>query len=129
MNKFILFSITALFCYIVFRPGVDSSSAPEFNQTSFQTAIDSGKPVVVDFRANWYRPSKKLAPTINQLARESSDLYMVGKIDVDRYTVLTQRYRVKRYPTLLIFKDGEVVDELDTTQSVEEMQNQIYRYL
>ncbi len=129
MNKPILFAIVAVFSYVVFRPGTDSSPAPEFTQATFQQAIQSGKPVVVDFRAKWYGPSRSLAPAINQLAEESAGIYLVGKLDVDRYKNITRRYKVRRYPTVLIFKDGKVVDELDSSQTVEDMQQQIFQNL
>ena len=129
MNKTILLSITAIFCYIVFRPGHDPTAAQSFTPSTFQRAIESGKPVVVDFRAKWYAPSRALAPQIDRLSRESFDFYLVGKVDVDEHKSLTNRYRVRRYPTVLIFKDGKVVHELDTTMSVEEMQSKVYEYL
>tara|TARA_R110002096_G_scaffold316010_10_gene510367 strand:- start:21245 stop:21634 length:390 start_codon:yes stop_codon:yes gene_type:complete len=129
MNKTLLLTITALFCYIVLRPGADSDAAPEFNHGTFQTAISSGKPVVVDFRAKWYRGSNQLAPTIDQLAQESDEIYLVGQLDVERHKDLIREYKVRKYPTVLIFKDGKVVDELDYSLSVREMQNQIFQYL
>ncbi len=85
---------------------------PEFNMSatlpaSFDEMLKSaGKPVLVDFWAEWCPPCKALAPTLEQLAREADGRFVVAKVNVDQKPDLAARYGVRSIPTLILF-DGE----------------------
>ena len=68
----------------------------------------SDRPVLVDFWASWCAPCRGLAPTIDEIAREQEQV-KVGKVNVDEEPELAQRYRIMSIPTLIFFKDGELV--------------------
>ena len=68
----------------------------------------SERPVLVDFWASWCVPCRNLAPTIEEIAHEQEQL-KVGKVNVDEEPELAQRYRVMSIPTLMVFKEGELV--------------------
>ena len=68
----------------------------------------SERTVLVDFWASWCAPCRGLAPTIDEIAREQ-DQVKVGKVNVDEGPELAQRYRIMSIPTLMVFKEGEMV--------------------
>lgn len=69
-------------------------------------------PVLVDFYADWCGPCKMIGPSVEQLATEFEGKAKVVKLDVDVNGVTAQTYRVMSIPTLLVFKDGKVVDTI-----------------
>lgn len=73
-----------------------------------QEVLMSDRPVLVDFWASWCAPCRGLAPTIDEIAREQEQV-KVGKVNVDEEPELAQRYRIMSIPTLIFFKDGELV--------------------
>jgi thioredoxin len=72
----------------------------------------TGQPVLVDTWAVWCPPCRAIAPIIDQLAAESAGKYRVGKLNVDENPRTAQQYHIDSIPTLLIFKDGKLVDKL-----------------
>ena len=84
----------------------------KFNNDNFeQEVLKSEKPVLVDFFANWCGPCKMMSPIIDEIAEELGEKIKVGKIDVDESKELAVKYNVMSIPTLLLFKDGEVVEK------------------
>ena len=77
-----------------------------------QTVLKSEQPVMVDFWAAWCAPCKALAPTVDEVAAAYSGRVKVGKLDIDSNPATTVRYSVKGIPTLLIFKNGQVQDQI-----------------
>lgn len=92
-------------------PTTQSSSKIEYvNNANFdEKVLQSKVPVLVDFYADWCGPCRALAPALEEVARESAG--KVVKVNVDEAPLLANRYGVSAIPTLLVFKDGEVVGE------------------
>ncbi len=73
-----------------------------------QEVLQSEKPVLVDFYADWCGPCKMMAPVIEEIAGEVTDV-KVGKLNIDSELEIAQKYGVMSIPTLIVFKNGEVV--------------------
>jgi len=82
------------------------------SQNFDEKVIKSGKPVLVDFWAEWCGPCRMIAPTIESIATEYADKLVVGKLNVDNEPSIAQKYGIRNIPTMLVFKGGVVVDKL-----------------
>ena len=84
----------------------------EFTDDNFQsTAIDQEGVAVVDFWAEWCGPCRMITPIIEELASEYEGKAVVGKVNVDHNPNVSMKYGVRSIPTILILKNGEVVDK------------------
>ena len=84
--------------------------AIEISDSNFEeTVLNSDKPVMVDFWAAWCGPCRMVGPIIDELSNEYADKAVIGKVDVDKNQEYAAKYGVRNIPTVLVFKNGEVV--------------------
>lgn len=94
-----------------------SDALAHFDEASFKTAISGPTPVLVDFWAPWCGPCKAIAPILEELSKELSGKLVIGKVNVDDHGDLAGTYGVRAIPTMLLFKDGQLVDTIVGMQS------------
>ena len=83
----------------------------ELSESTFETEVlNSAKPVLVDFWAPWCGPCRRIAPLLEQFATENAAAVKVVKINTDENMNLATNYRIDSIPTLILFKDGQVVE-------------------
>ena len=86
--------------------------AIEVTDSNFQELIiDADKPAIVDLWAEWCGPCRMLTPIINDFTEEYKDRVVVAKLDVDSNPGVARRFSIRNIPTILFFKDGQVVDK------------------
>jgi thioredoxin 1 len=86
--------------------------ALEFTDANFnEIVLKSDKPVIVDLWAVWCGPCRMVGPIIEEIGKDYEGKVVVGKLDVDNNPAVTARYGIRNIPTILFFKDGEVVDK------------------
>jgi thioredoxin 1 len=94
----------------------------EFDDSNFQTEVlGSTEPVLVDFWAPWCGPCKMLAPTIDELANDYSGKVRVGKINTDESRQVAIDHQISAIPTVMIFKDGQVVERVSGLQPKQQL--------
>ncbi len=102
----------------------------EITDQSFeQDVLKSDKPVLVDFWATWCGPCRMIAPTVEALAAEYLGKAKVGKVNVDENSSTPQRYNIRGIPTLLLFKDGQVQEQVVGAASRETIENLIKKHV
>ena len=85
----------------------------EFTDGNFeQEVLKSEKPVLVDFWAEWCSPCRMIAPAVEAVAQEYSDRAKVGKLNVDQNMSTPGRYNIRGIPTLLLFKGGQIQEQV-----------------
>jgi len=104
--------------------------ALEFKDNNFENeVINSDKLVLVDFWAEWCGPCKMLTPTLEQLSSEYGDKIVVGKVNVDDNQQLASQYGIMSIPTVMIFKDGKIVEQFIGVQPKSVYEGSIKKYL
>lgn len=89
---------------------MSSSKIKHVTDTTFNSdVLESPIPVLVDYWAEWCGPCKMIAPALDESAETYADRLSIAKVDVDQNQSLASRYHVRGIPTLMLFKDGEVV--------------------
>ena len=85
--------------------------AKEFTDANFDELLSSNKVVVADFWATWCGPCKAMGPSIDELAVQYEGQVLIGKVDVEENNDLAEKYAIRSVPTIIFFKDGEMVDK------------------
>ena len=85
----------------------------EFTDDNFETeVIQSTKPVLVDFWAEWCGPCRQIAPTVDEVAAEYEGRAVVGKVNIDHHPDIASQYGIRSIPNLLVFSDGKVQQQI-----------------
>ena len=85
--------------------------AKEFTDANFDELLSSNKVVVADFWATWCGPCKAMGPSIDELAVQYEGQALIGKVDIEENDDLAEKYAIRSVPTIIFFKDGEMVDK------------------
>ena len=103
--------------------------ATELKSENFSESVKSKPVVLVDIWATWCGPCKMLSPIIDEVAGEIGESALVGKLDADANSELIKELGVRNIPTVLIYKDGEIVDRFVGVKSKNEIMNLIQQHL
>src|SRR5437868_12863135 len=91
---------------------MENSGTINLDESNFDREINGEKPVLVDFWAEWCGPGKLIAPLLDEIAREKADAVKVAKVNVDQNQSLSCKYNIRALPSLLIFKNGQLLDQV-----------------
>jgi len=94
-----------------------------------QEVLQSDLPVLVDFWAVWCAPCSMISPIVESIAQEYQGKLKVGKVNVDENSQLAVRYGIRAIPTLLLFKNGKVVEQMIGVQPKDAIVNMINKYI
>lgn len=86
-------------------------SVVNVSDANYKEVLAAGQPVVLDFWAEWCGPCRMVGPIIDELAEEYAGRITVGKVNVDENDTVVAEYGIRNIPTVLFFKDGQVVDK------------------
>jgi len=105
---------------------MDNSSVIQLDESNFDREVtQDGKPVIVDFWAEWCGPCKMIAPLLDEIAREKADAVKVAKVNVDENQSLSLKYNIRAIPALLFFKNGQLRDQVTGVTSKKDLLNRI----
>ena len=85
--------------------------ALKVTDATLDEVLNSGKPVVLDFWAEWCGPCRMVGPIIDELAQEYEGKVVIGKVDTEENDETTSKFGIRNIPTILFFKNGELVDK------------------
>ena len=85
--------------------------ALQVTDANFDELVNSGKPMVLDFWAEWCGPCRMVGPVVEEIAKDFEGRAVVGKVNVDNNPQISMQFGIRNIPALLYFKNGEVVDK------------------
>jgi thioredoxin 1 len=91
---------------------MEAENIQTVTDSSFEQLVKSPTPVLIDFWAEWCMPCKRIAPTVEQMATDYAGKLTVGKMNVDENPGVPVRFGIRSIPTLMLFKNGELVDSV-----------------
>jgi thioredoxin 1 len=92
---------------------MENNATVTLTEANFETEVTkSAQPVLVDFWAEWCGPCKMIAPILDEIAKEKAGAVKVAKVNVDDNQSLSVRFNIRAIPSLLLFKDGQVRDQV-----------------
>jgi len=107
-----------------------SEAITQLSDSNFESeVINSPKPILVDFWAEWCGPCKMIAPELEKLAAEKNEQLKIGKLNVDDNRETAMKYSISSIPTLLLFKNGELVKKLIGVMSKDKIITEISNFL
>ena len=104
---------------------MENSGTIDLDESNFDREINSDKPVLVDFWAEWCGPCKLIAPLLEEIAREKGDVVKVAKVNVDQNQSLSFKYNIRAIPSLLFFKNGQLRDQITGMTSKKDLLSRI----
>jgi thioredoxin 1 len=112
------------------KQGIASSGKPVVvTDTTFKEVVNNHPLVVVDCWAPWCGPCNMVAPVVEELAREYTGRMLFGKLNVDNNRKVATEYQIMSIPTLLVFKDGRLVDRIVGAMPKQMLEPKLTRYL
>jgi len=106
-----------------------SNNIVTLNEENFDQETAKDSPIVVDFWATWCAPCRLIAPHLEALSKEYEGRARVGKVNVDESGAIASRFQISSIPTLLVFKGGQVVDQLIGAVPKDSIQQLIDKHL
>lgn len=108
-----------------------SAAIKELSDSTFDSVIkeNASKPVVIDFWAPWCGPCKALGPILEEIATEMGHGVQICKVNVDENTEVAGRFQVRAIPTIAIFKDGKLVDQIVGLATKNDLKNRINSFV
>ncbi len=85
--------------------------AKEVTDSNFEELINAGKPVMIDFWAEWCGPCRMVGPIVEELAGEYDGKVVIGKVNVDENPEICEKFGIRNIPTILFFNGGQLVDK------------------